>query len=59
MRKVIFWLIVALALLLPMFLLERLPKGTLDPALVYVLSVVWGSMIGMYTWNTMKKDKKK
>jgi len=46
MKKVFFWFIVALVLVIPMLLLERLPKGTLDPAIVYVISVVWGTMIG-------------
>ena len=59
MKKVFFWFIVALVLVIPMLLLERLPKGTLDPAIVYVISVVWGTMIGAYILNTKKKKKKK
>jgi len=59
MKKVFFWFIVALVLVLPLYLLDKLPKGTLDPAIIYVISVVWGTMIGAYTWNTIKKEKKK
>ena len=59
MKKVVFWFIVALVLVLPMFLLDNLPKGTLDPAIIYVISVVWGTMIGAYTLNAIKKEKKK
>ncbi|MBP5425165.1 MAG: hypothetical protein J6Y33_03715 [Prevotella sp.] len=59
MKKVFFWFIVALVLVLPMYLLDKLPKGALDPAIIYVISVVWGTMIGAYTWNTIKKEKKK
>jgi len=59
MKKVFFWFIVALVLVLPLYLLDKLPKGTLDPVIIYVISVVWGTMIGAYTWNTIKKEKKK
>ena len=60
MKKVFFWFIVALVLVLPLYyLLDKLPKGALDPAIIYVISVVWGTMIGAYTWNTIKKEKKK
>ena len=59
MKKEFFWFIVALVLVIPMLLLERLPKGTLDPAIVYVISVVWGTMIGAYILNTIKKEKEK
>ena len=59
MKKVFFWFFVALVLVLPLYLLDKLPKGTLDPAIIYVISVVWGTMIGAYTWNTIKKEKKK
>ncbi len=59
MKKVFFWFIVVLVLVVPMFLLEKLPKGTLDPAVIYVISVVWGTMIGAYAWNAITKEKKK
>ena len=59
MKKVFFWFIVALVLVLPLYLLDKLPKGTLDPAIIYVISVVWGTMIGAYILNTIKKEKKK
>ena len=59
MKKVFFWFIVVLVMVIPMLLLERLPKGTLDPAIIYVISVIWGTMIGAYILNTIKKEKKK
>ena len=57
--KRVYWFIAALVLVLPVFLLDRLPKGTFDPAIIYVLSVILGYMIGACTWNAIKNRKKK